>query len=112
MSEKKEKKTRRTKKQIGAEALNDPAVAEMIAQYKEIAARWNHIANNLAGRTKLAENVSEADHVVWLQKIYCHDVLFMLRQLGIVNVVENPNAEQTNVEPTVEVVNEDETTAS
>lgn len=80
----------------------NPEVAKLVNRYKEVGFRWNQITAFLTGKTQVNPEFSEQDQIQWLIQAYHFDVLFLLQQLGIVEVPENPEELPTQEENSVE----------
>jgi uncharacterized C2H2 Zn-finger protein len=87
-----------TIKKFGEEALKDPRVALLVQKYKEISQIVNQVGAWLNGKAEVNKDVSQEDHIKWLATRYCMDTIFLMEQLGVITIEEEPE----------EVVDEDE----
>ena len=87
------------------ETIKDPAVADLIKKYKEIAFRWNSVTSFLQGKSKINPETDLQQYSDWLAKSYYHDIHFLLNQL---QVLKPPSEEQ--VKDAMESTNQQEET--
>lgn len=77
-------------KKFGEAALKDPNVALVVARFKDMAKVVNLTAAWLNGEEGIIDpkEYDQENHLKWLAQRYCVDVVFLLEQLGVVQVKE------------------------